>query len=158
MEPANKSSEPVNYKFQSYRLVRCFIYSSAFSLLITAGSKLISAAGSAAILDSFDVLFPLRTRLLLRLTGGVECMIAFLLLSQVPERVKAFLLSWLALCFMVYKIGRFVIHAPLPCPCLGSVSESIGLTVRTATNITDGLIIYYLAGTVAYFALRQTKA
>lgn len=138
-------------------LIKFFFYSSALSLVLTACAKLISAFGKAPILDSPDVLFPIRTRLLICLVGTTEIVIAALLLSQIQSRAKIFVLLWLAFSFFLYKTGLFALHAPLPCPCLGTVTASLGIAPKTATIVTDVFLMYYLTGSLIYLGLNDKR-
>jgi hypothetical protein len=38
---------------------------------------------------------------------------------------------------------------------LGTVTAAIGITPKTATIVTDGLLMYYLAGALVYFNLNE---
>jgi hypothetical protein len=132
-------------------LLNTFVYSSAGILILTGFAKLASATGGAAILDSPDVLFPLKNRTLLCVVGIVEFVIVGFLLSRLQVRIKMAMLLWLALSFSIYKIGLWCIHAPPACPCLGTISQSIGTSRIPARHITDILLVYLLSGPLVYF-------
>jgi hypothetical protein len=137
------------------RVEKGFIYSSTVSLIITALAKLASAFGGAAILDSPDLLFPIKMRFLLCLVGIIELIVVALLLSQAQIRIKVYILLWLALSFCIYKASMWSLHASSPCPCLGTITASIGITPKTAASITDGLLVYYLAGSLICLGLND---
>src|SRR5260221_11423764 len=94
------------------RVINIFTYSSAGILIISAFAKLVSATGKAAILDSPDVLFLLKTRWLLCSVAIIEFIVAGCLLSRLQMRIKIGILLWLALSFLIYKVGLWCIHAP----------------------------------------------
>jgi hypothetical protein len=152
-----KGGEEMSANHSSHWLIRFFFYSSALSLALTACAKVISAFGKAPILDSPDVLFPIRTRLLLCVVGITEIIIVALLLSQMQTRIKIFVLLWLAFSFFLYKTALFALHAPLPCPCLGTVTASLGIAPKTATIVTDVFLMYYLTGSLIYLGLSDKR-
>ncbi len=150
---SQKGKEGISSNHSWHWLIRFFLYSSALSLALTAFAKLISAFGKVPILDSPDVLFPIRTRALLCVVGLTEIIIVAILLSQMQTRIKIFFLLWLAFSFFIYKMALFALHAPLPCPCLGTTTALLGIAPKTATIVTDIFLMYYLTGSVIYLGL-----
>lgn len=136
-------------------LTKGFLLVAACSLLITASAKFISAFGTEEILNTLNVVFPIKMKSFLLLAATVEYVVAFVLLSKISTRIKILALLWVALSFFLYKLSLWIIDAPSPCPCLGTVTASIGISPNTAAMITDGLIAYYLTGSLSIIILRQ---
>jgi hypothetical protein len=128
------------------RYIRFFIYSAVILLLVSASAKLISSGGTAKILARPDVLLPLSNQHLFWFVGGIELAVAFICIASKRNWLNAIIISWLATCFWLYKLGLLWVGYTKPCSCLGTMTESIGISPDTADIIAKCIAGYLLLG------------
>jgi hypothetical protein len=131
-----------------YFLPSCFVI-----LTLTASAKLYSATGHAAILAVPDALLGASNHSILIAAGVLELAVAaFLLLSEDCIN-RCLCILWLALNFTLYRVGMFWLHPGKLCPCLGNVTDKLGLRPQTANRLLEAVIVYMLVGS-ALFLIR----
>ncbi len=84
-----------------------FFCSCIIVLILTALAKLYSATGHAGVLDLSDPLFGISNRSVFYLAGGLELMVAGLLLLNVDIINKCVAVCWLTLVFVLYRADVF---------------------------------------------------
>ena len=134
---------------------RLFRWSAIGILTGTAAAKLFSATGSAPILDFPDPLIGFANRQVLVLVGAIELAVVGLLLSPVPLRVKHLILAWISGNFLAYRVAFYSLNIGKPCPCLGTLTERLGLPASLVDWILWVIVLYLLAGSV--FLLIQRR-
>ena len=90
-------------------------------LLATAAAKLASAHGQARILSLPDPVLGIEHRYLLIGVGLIELSIGSYLIAGQSGETKSWVLLWIAAVFGSYRLVRWSLNIPEPCPCLGSV-------------------------------------
>jgi hypothetical protein len=125
-----------------------FRRSAIIVLFITAAAKLLSATGQAALLEFPDPLIGLTNRHVLLLVGSVELAVAAGLISALGPRNKYLLLAWLSANFLLYRVGFHSVSPGKPCPCLGTLTESLPLSQGTVDVLLWSAVIYLLLGSV----------
>lgn len=122
-------------------LTRIFLTSVAVVLFITASAKLISAFGSAKILQVPDPVFSLPYGELLLWAACLEFAILGTLLSAGRERAKLCLVGWAAGIFLLYRGANWLMVGGAPCPCLGTVTDYL----QIPKGVADALLFSFLA-------------
>ncbi|MCI0539972.1 MAG: hypothetical protein L0Z50_32605 [Verrucomicrobiales bacterium] len=126
-----------------------FFRLSAVTILIAAAAaKLYSVAGHAPILDTEDPLFGFSNRRLLTLLGLLEILVAGVLLSNLNRHWKYLLLAWLSTGFVVYRFALGVLAIGKPCPCLGTLTETMHLKPETVSYILTLAVVYLLVSSI----------
>ncbi|MCX6870009.1 MAG: hypothetical protein NTY84_05185 [Verrucomicrobia bacterium] len=129
-----------------------FLRSAAVILLLTATAKAVSVFGTQSILEKIDPLFwVLKNRELLVLVATLEAVVAVLLLSKASLPIKRGSLIWLCINFLLYRMGLWIIDAPIACKCLGDLADRIGLSDSQASWVMLGTLGYMLGGSLFFF-------
>ncbi len=124
--------------------MKSFTLSCVAILTATASAKLYTAMGGAGVLALADPVLGLPNRAVLFGAAAVElAAVAFLLLSGDPL-AKCACVCWLASCFCLYRVGMSILHPGAPCPCLGNVTDRLGLKPQTANWLMLATIVYML--------------
>jgi len=141
------------------RLYYLFVKSAGFVLLITASAKLISAAGSAHILQTDDPLLGVSFRNLFWMIGVTEVAVALICFFGNQLGLQAGLIAWLGTDFVIYRIGLLWIDFKKSCPCLGNLTDALHITPQTADTAMKIILAYLLLGSYAtlFWLWRQRK-
>jgi hypothetical protein len=94
-------------------------------LLLTAVSKLVSAAGSARILQNPDPILSISFRNVFWIVGVIELVIAFVCFLCKRLGLQAGLVAWLATSFLIYRLGLLFVGYYKPCHCLGNLTDAL---------------------------------
>jgi hypothetical protein len=114
-------------------------------LLVAAAFKLNSALYEIRLLGVANPLLDfLSNRQVLVVAAVVEIAVAWVLLSAQSNRSRAFYLSWIVAVFISYRGGLWLIRAPEPCGCLGSIGQWLGIS-DAATNMLSLITLSVLA-------------
>lgn len=137
-----------------------FLYSVVGILFFTAIAKLVSALGNAPILDTPEPVLGFSYRQLLLMAGALEALVVVIILVARKPVVKLSAVAWLICVFMVYRIGSYAIDTSSYCPCLGTLTEMLAISPKTADRLTFWLAIYMLTGSfgllLRHFSERRT--
>jgi hypothetical protein len=128
------------------KLPRLFVYSAGTLLLFTAAAKLVSSGGDARILQMTDPIVGIRFRNLLWLVGGVELVVAVVCLSRRRLGLQAALVGWFAVNCVVYRLSLLLVGYHRPCPCLGTLTDSLGVSPNVVDNFLKTVLAYLLLG------------
>jgi len=127
-------------------LTAVFFYSTGVLLLVTAGAKLISAGGSAPILQNQDPILHVSFRHLFEIVGVIELILAgFCFVGRRPE-AKAAAIAWLATGFLIYRLGLVWLGYIRPCSCLGNLTDALHIPPQTADTTMKVILAYLLIG------------
>lgn len=113
-------------------------------------AKLYSAAGEARILAVRDPLLLLTNRELLLAAGLLELAVAAYLLFGRNARIKLWLLAWLGVNFLLYRLALAWIAPGKPCPCLGTLAERLPLRPDKVDLLLKLVILYMLGGSLFF--------
>lgn len=131
------------------KLVQTFVASAGVVLLVTGGAKIVSALGQAGILDWYDPVLGISFRLVFWLVGGTEIGVGAVCPLSRRAELGAGLVLWLAIGFVVYRLGLWVVGYQEPCSCLGSLSPALGISAEAADRAMRIVLGYLLAGSLA---------
>lgn len=153
------NSESSKYAEQNQRngLFELFIRSGAILLLLTATAKLVSAFGHSRILLDTDPIFGISFKSLFLLCGSTEMGIAFVCLFYHKLLLRTFLLAWLAVCFLAYRIGLHWIGYQKSCKCLGDVTDALNISPQTADIAMKTVLVYLLTGSCGILFFQSLK-
>jgi hypothetical protein len=133
----------------SEKWVRVFFLSSGVTLAITGGAKLLSAGGSAIILQRLDPVFGISFRTLFCVVGICEMIVAALCLFSKRIVLQAAIVAWMATSFGVYRLSLWWIGYQKPCQCLGSLTETLHISPTIADVTMKCILAYLIAGSYA---------
>jgi FtsH-binding integral membrane protein len=133
---------------QSYqRSSQRFVQSAFVLLALTAIVKVISALGTARILDQPEPLFQMMThRQMMFMAAGLEVFVIWMMWRERSPVGRAALVAWLGMVFLIYQAGLWWVAYDGPCPCLGNITAALGIPAATAGLLTKGMLVYLLAG------------
>ena len=127
-----------------------FIMSAAVILAITGVAKIWSSFGSVEVLAQPDPLTGMAFGRLMFVVGIAECAIAALCLLVKSNRVRLFIIAWLATNFLVYRIGLLAMGWHTPCKCLGGFTDAIHMSPHVADKVMRIVLGYLLIGSYAF--------
>ena len=127
------------------KIASWFHGSAGVLLVITALGKLVSAFGSAHILQLPDPIIPLPYRWLMGLAGVMELLVAGICFSKKDVAFKSGAVAWLAAIFLIYRLGLHWGHYYAPCKCLGNLTDALQISPETA-DLVAKIIMFYLLG------------
>jgi hypothetical protein len=136
--------------------VRRFLLSCCVILTLTGWVKLYSATGHVGILALPDALFGVSNRILLLTTGSLELGIVFFVLFNRDNVTNCICVGWIALNFLLYRLGVFLIHPGTLCPCLGTLTSKIGLKPEYVSWIL-GMIAVYMFLFSGFFIFKEWR-
>lgn len=125
--------------------------SAAVLLSLTALIKVISALGSAPILEVREPILYLKYRYVLVSVAVVELGVVFMCCSRLNVLLKVCAVAWLATMFVLYRIGLLWVGYDYPCRCLGNVLDGLGLSASAGDWVAKMILAYLLCG--SYFGL-----
>ena len=134
-----------------------FLFSASGILTISGAAKVLSILGKNPVLGHPDPIFGFPLSYLLLSVGLIELAAAVLCSSSVDQELTLRLLAALCLNFLGYRIGLWVIHWPGYCPCLGTMTQVIHLSHRSADLIMLSILAYLLIGSF-WFLVRSWAA
>jgi hypothetical protein len=128
---------------------RFFLKSAGILLTISAIAKLVSAAGSARVLEEDDPILSLSFRNVFWLIGCLELVIALFCFFGKRHGISILLTAWIATSFVVYRFGLWWIGWRRPCPCLGNLTDALHISPQTADTAMKIILAYLLIGSYA---------
>jgi len=128
--------------------VNWFIVSAGGVLLITGIAKVVSASGSARLLDISDPIFAVSFRNLMLLVGLLELAVSAICFLTLKRQLSLCLVGWLATSFLLYRSGLWFLNWNRPCSCLGSLTDALHLSPELAETIAKVLSVYLLVGSI----------
>jgi len=143
----------------NYRIIRLFIYSAGVLLLATAVAKLVSASGSAHVLQNSDPIFSISFRDVFRIVGTLELIVAIVCLLGRRMGLQIGLVACLSTNFVLYRFFLFWIGWHKPCPCLGNLTDALHIPPQIADMTMKIILAYLLIGSYAtlFWLWRQRK-
>ena len=141
------------------KLISVFICSAGVLLLATAIAKLVSAGGSARILQYPDPILEISFRNVFWIVGITELIIAFVCFLGKRLGLQSVLVAWLATSFLAYRLGLWWSGWQRPCSCLGNLVDAIHISPQVADNVMKGVLTYLLIGSYAtlFWLWKQRK-
>jgi hypothetical protein len=136
-----------------------FVYSTGVLLLFTAAAKLVSGFGDARVLQLPDPVFGIQFRYLFWAVGGIEWAVVMVCLFGKQLKLKVFLIAWLATMFVIYRLGLNWVGYFRPCHCLGTLTDSLGISPQAADKAMKIVVAYLFIGSYAtlFWFWRQRK-
>ena len=122
-------------------------------LCVTAFAKLVSAIGSAAILDRHDdVLRWLNMRQLMVLAALGELAVVAIVLTRKNPLEQFGAIAWISTLFVSYRFGLWWMKSQAPCTCLGTISGWVPIQPDTIDALITGSLAFLLIGSYGFFA------
>jgi|ERR1700722_1074272 len=128
-----------------------YIKSAGCLLLVFGVAKWISAFGHSKILTEPNPLFGLQFRYVLILTAMIELIVAMICFFGAHRFSQLLSLALLSTNILGYRIFLLLIGAEAPCPCLGGLTDAIGVSPHAADVLSKVVLAYLLVG--SYFLL-----
>jgi hypothetical protein len=125
---------------------KLFIYSSALVLLATALAKLASSVGHSEVLQMSDPLLRISFKHAFLVAGIMELVVSGACFTSKDNVFSLKIIAWMATCFLVYRVGLYVIGWHKPCHCLGNLTDVIHISPDTADLIMKTILAYLLLG------------
>lgn len=135
------------------KIVRCFLFSSALLLSITALAKLISSFVRAEILKVTDSVFFIQFRHLFRIMALIELSVAGFCLFAKGIWLQTVLVSGIGNVFLIYHFARMLIDFHGPRGCLGNLTGALGISPHTAGVTVNCFLVFLLIGSYANLSL-----
>ena len=135
------------------RIERWFLLSAVLILGTTAAAKLGSIPGNAGFLGVPDPVFGIQFRHILLAVGSLELVIAVICLSGLARQLGLPLIAWLSSSFIFYRLAVWWGDAKRPCPCLGSLGDSLHMTRDVADTLMKMALAYLLVGSYGLLIL-----
>jgi hypothetical protein len=122
-------------------------------LCLTAAAKIASCFLHPDLAHRRDIVFHfLSLRQVLDMTAVIELIVAWLLISKrIPQTVRWLALFWLNMCFVLYRLGPFIVMGKIKvtCKCLGEFAFGEGTPIVQGTLLA--LLLLMLTGSFFYF-------
>lgn len=128
------------------KLTRLFVQSVGIILCLTAIAKLVSAGGSARILNLPDPLLILSNKIVLVLVAVMELVIAGFALFSKKINLALYLIAWFASNLLIYRLGLWWSKVAAPCSCLGTVTDALPFSPHTIQLMMKCILGYMLIG------------
>ncbi len=141
------------------KLVFYFVRSVGVLLLATAIAKIVSACGSAHILQASDPILSISFRDEFWIFGVIELIVAAVCFSRDRVELQAMLVAFLATNFAAYRIGLLWIGYRKYCSCMGNLTDALHIPPQTADLAMKIILAYLLIGSYAslFWLWRQRK-
>ena len=128
------------------RWMKWFVFSTGSILCVIGLAKIISTHGDAKILDLSDPIFKISFRHIMFLTGNLELIISAFCFFGKKIALQIGVLAWLATAFALYRIGLVAVGYHRPCPCLGTLTDTLHISTQAANMIAKIILAYLLIG------------
>ncbi len=128
------------------KTVKLFILSAGVLFFATAIAKLISACGTAPVLQVPDPILAISFRHLLWIVGTSELIVALFCILGNRISMQVWLVAWFATNFLVYRIAFILGGYRKPCPCLGNITDALHISRQTADTAMKIILAYLLIG------------
>jgi hypothetical protein len=129
---------------------RVFYFTAAIILFVTGAAKIYGARGPADVLQIRDAVFGIQFNYLLLTVGLIELCVGWLCMKYARcarlGTQTAIVLAGLSTNLLVYRIGLEYLHWQRPCPCLGNLTDGIGLSLRVVNIVLKVIVAYLLSG------------
>jgi len=138
---------------------RVFLKIVAAVLAITAFAKAVALAHRSPFLALPDPLFEaVSNRYILSGAVAVEVVTVMVLLGPAARQRKIVAVLWLCLIFWVYRMGLVAVGFRGYCRCLGSVADWLGMTARSADQVSLAVLSLISVGALCCAWLNRSVA
>ena len=128
------------------KIIQVFLLSAGIVLLMTAVAKLVSAAGSARVLDVPSPILLISFRHLFLLVGAMELAVAIVCFFSKQVLFQSWLLAGLITNFTLYRFSLHWVGYHKPCSCLGNLTDELHISPQTADVAMKIILVYLLIG------------
>src|SRR5688572_25254873 len=87
------------------------------------------------------------------LIGSVEVAIGLGCFVPKTTTTAMVFLAWMVTNFLIYRLSLWWLEWKGSCPCLGSLTENLGISTATADAISSGLLAYLLIVSYSFLFL-----
>jgi hypothetical protein len=125
---------------------RLFTLSASVVLALTGLAKIYSGFGKAHLLEVADPIFGTAFRVTMVSTGSLELVVAVVCLLDTRLSAAPALVTLLGSSFLIYRAGLHWTGWHKPCNCLGTLTDSIGLSPDIADFLLKTISAYLFVG------------
>jgi hypothetical protein len=138
-----------------------FVRSAGILLLLTGTAKIYSALyGEEKMLISEDPIAGIQLGRLMLWVGGAEVVVALLCWFRRATNLSLRLLAAMSTTFLFYRFLLWYTLSPRPCPCMGNLTDPLGLSLETADMMMKALLAYLVIGSysaIVWLALQRRR-
>ena len=134
-----------------------FLLTAGLIFIISGLAKTITFLGHEKILDVDDPIVGVPFRYLLLITGIGEIAVAYQCLFSGRAWLSVAMVAWAGTMFLAYRFGLLFLDWHRPCPCLGNLTDYLGISPPAADNIMMGALCYLLFGSYGILLHRWRK-
>ena len=128
------------------RVAEGFLFAAFLILLATGTVKLGSLFQNFRILEEADPITGLRYGFLLPFIGVLEYAVAAICFARKDSIVRLFIVAWLSTGFLLYRLVRYFLEDGVPCPCLGTLPQALGISTTVADWAAKSALLFLLCG------------
>jgi len=138
--------------------IRWFCMSACVLLLATATAKVPLLVSGAALGGALarDAVFPFLTaREAIAIAAILEVGVALRLCRPewASSRQRLWWIAWITSLLALYRTARALLPSTGPCPCLGAIPGSLGLSDRATSAVMWCILSYLFIGSVSLLAM-----
>lgn len=127
-------------------------------LIATAIAKIAALFGDAKLLLMDDPITGLQYRKLLTMATFLEVVVGAICILGKHSSLKSASTLWLASVFIIYRVGTLLNpYHGTECPCLGSLTEVLGISTGTANKLLLGIVVLMVVTGVAHLIICSTS-
>ncbi|MGO8765657.1 MAG: hypothetical protein ACLQSR_11065 [Limisphaerales bacterium] len=123
----------------------------------TGVAKIISAFGKTPDLTLTDPIFDIQFRKLMLSAGLAEIILALLCFQKKNQNRALGLTAWMALNYLLYHVGEYLLHWHKPCICMGYLAEGFHMPAWFSEWLSEALVIYLIIGSYGMLSLQWWK-
>jgi hypothetical protein len=139
------------------RASRLFLASAQTILFVTGAAKLASSLGNSTILKQIDPVFGASYGHLMFVSGIIEILGCGAIRVLRPMWTRYVLVFWFAAGFLCYRLLLWLGDYGKPCPCLGTLTDTLGIDARVVDQVLGITSVYLLAGSIFLAVLPSSK-
>jgi hypothetical protein len=96
-------------------------------------------------------------RYVLLSVGIIEITISILCFMNWKPRFLGGLIAWIACSFLIYRLGRTLLHITTPCNCLGTLTDALRVSPQTADLAAKIISVFLLIVGFALFVISDNE-
>lgn len=142
------------------KFVRFYLVSAGVCLMATGLAKLVSASGTAHILETIDPVLGVQFRYVFWIVGAIEVLIALVCFVTNKVALQAGLIALLAFNCIAYRVGIAFSVYHKPCSCLGTLTQALRIAPDKADDVMKLMLVYLFigsGGTLLWLRFRSLK-
>jgi hypothetical protein len=131
-----------------------FVQSAGTALFAIGIAKIWSSLGKTKLLMVADPILGVPFGQVMLMVGLLEIGVGLACFVSRRQTVITAVIAWLAINFLVYRLGLWWINWKRPCGCLGHLTDTLGISPQLADSTMKGVLVYLLVGSYALLLWR----